>query len=324
MAFGKPGSMGRGTGKQGVAHLGGASVPLLYDDFSGAVAALAGRIPQRGPAWGVTGIDAADVVAGGGQMYDSVSSSGVYYATSALSAKPREIGCKFTSPDMYVGMRLGGTVSSGKLLAIQVVPSGVADAAFTQVNYTTVAGDTTLAITATNFAAAISANATMIARGITAVAVGADIQLRATKCPRVRSVFATSPYSASTLNVGAPTLASWITGNNFLTGMVHFRAGADGWLDWSIYNGGGSSFTSLTVVPYEGLQTNTEYIYRCQISGSSVSGGLWDTAGNVIATATGSDSRIATLSGQSAFFESTSNTPLFTRAWATLANNQVS
>lgn len=296
---------------------------LLDDLFAGSVANLSGRVPNVGPAWSVTGGDFAGVVAGGGEMYDSLNGTGVYYAVAALPQKPREIGCRFSTSVVFYGMLVAGPISSGKLLAIQVVPNGVADESFTQINYTTVAGDTTIAIAMTNFAAAINANATMIANGITATAVGNEVRLTATKCPRIRGVFAASPLTSSTTGAPGVTLASYITGNNALTGMVHFRLAPSGNPAWAIYNGGELGLASFTVAYYEGLQANTEYVYRCQIDGNNVSGGLY-LNGTQIASATGSDTRIGTNSGASAFWESGGDKLRFKRAWATTRIGMIS
>ncbi|MCK1543275.1 hypothetical protein IVB12_16155 [Bradyrhizobium sp. 179] len=226
--------------------------------------------------------------------------------------------------DIFVAMNLGGSFSSGKLLAVQVAPSGVPEASFTQINYTTVVGDTDLAGAATSFAAAISANAVMSAAGIVATAVGTQIQLRATNSPRLKTVFATSPITASYIDSFCPTLASFVTGNNFLNGMVHFRLDSSGKPDWTVYNGGALALSSLSVT-FKGMQINTDYIYRCVIDGQNVSGGVWDTAGNVISTASGSDSRIATWAGASCFFEGGGADLLrYKHAWATLRANQKS
>jgi hypothetical protein len=302
----------------------GGPPPLLDDSFAGTEAALAGRIPPIGPTWGVTGADAADVVAGDGQMYDKVSSEQFYYATADLSQMPREIGCRFLNTDPYMAYSLGGTPSSGRLLAIQIVPSGVADASFTQVNYTTTAGDTTLAITAASFAAAINANATMIANGITATAVGSDIQLRATRSPHIRTVFATSPLTASIKDSANLTLASWPTGGNFLDQMIHFRSTSSGRLVWTVFNNAELPLSSVTVTHLQGLLANTEYVYRCQIDGNTLTGGIFDLSGNAVCTVVGSDSRVSTWSGNSAFWEAGGSRLRFRRAWATSRINQLS
>lgn len=53
---------------------------LLYDDFGGAVAPLAGRTPNKGPAWAVTGASAAGMTAGGGVMEQAAGDNSAGYA----------------------------------------------------------------------------------------------------------------------------------------------------------------------------------------------------------------------------------------------------
>jgi len=308
--------------------IGGASAlsvglpPLLVDDFEGAVAAISGREPNVGPDWSVTGAAASGVVAGGGQMYNATDVAGVYYSVSALQEQPKEIGCRFLMTDLYVAMRLGGTFEAGKLLAIQVLPSGVADASYTQINYTTQAGDLTLSGVATAYATVINANAAMIAAGITATAVGQDIQLRATNSPRIRTVFATSPVTASTTNSFCPTLACYPTGQNFLTGMVHFRLDASGYPDWTVFNSSALTLSSITRNHFKGMQIDTEYTYRCVLDGEDISGGVWDSNGDAVCTVSGSDSRIPGWSGASAFWEGGDSRLRYKRAWAARRANQ--
>lgn len=61
---------------------------LLYDDFTGAVAALDGRTPKKGPAWSVSGSGGALMMAGGGHMNMNDGASLVGYATATFSQNP--------------------------------------------------------------------------------------------------------------------------------------------------------------------------------------------------------------------------------------------
>jgi len=292
---------------------------ILYDDFLGTVAAIGGRVPDFGPAWSVTGSGAANVEAGGGEMYTTGSST--YYAVSAMPQQPVEIGCLFTMTDVWIAMNLGGTFSSGKQLVIQVTPSR--SATTHNVFYTTQAGDTDLAGAATSFAAAINANANMIANGITATANGTRIELRATECPYIAGTSAPFPMSSSTLSSGSPTLSSYVTGGNFLNGMVHLTTTVNGSLDWKIYILGNTAMTNMTATSIAGLKANTDYIYRCVIQPPNVSGTLSIAGGPTIATAFGSDDRVTTLAGNTSFWEGNTSSLRFKKVWATKVANQI-
>jgi len=317
---------------------------LLWDNFSGGSVSLNGKVPLVGPAWVVTGAAGSAVTSSSGYMGDTGSGVGAYYPQANLSAMPFEIGCKFVLSDVWVGMALGGVFASGVLLAIQVQPSGQGASAgnaapygggiYTQINYTTVAGDTNLLGAANSFASAINANAAMIAAGITATvsttfsATGPTIQLRsATGVPTVKSVYAASSITASRGVASGPTAAFFVTGQNFLNGMVHGRFDATGYLDWSIYVSGVTPMTTFTSYYSGGLLANVEYTYRYTLSGSTITGSVLDPAGNVIASGTATDPRIAQYAGDSVFFEGISDAAghdelRFTRCWAALVAGQ--
>lgn len=64
---------------------------LFYDDFSGAVAALSGRAPDKGPAWSVSGASAGGMTAGGGVMKQSAADASAGYAMVNHGQVPKKV-----------------------------------------------------------------------------------------------------------------------------------------------------------------------------------------------------------------------------------------
>jgi len=64
---------------------------LFYDDFSGTVASLSGRTPDKGPAWSVSGASAAGMTAGGGVMKQSAGDASAGYAMIDHGKVPQKV-----------------------------------------------------------------------------------------------------------------------------------------------------------------------------------------------------------------------------------------
>ncbi|WP_028136145.1 hypothetical protein [Bradyrhizobium japonicum] len=87
---------------------------LLYDDFSGTVAAVSGRVPQKGAAWTASGASAGVMVAGGGQLKQT-NDTPAAYAFNQLSQNPGKL----------VGKWQNDNGASGAVPTIAICPSTV-------------------------------------------------------------------------------------------------------------------------------------------------------------------------------------------------------
>lgn len=296
---------------------------LLYDDFRGSEAPLSGRLPVIGSAWSTTGASGAAMVAGDGRMWQQ-SGGPAGYGTQALARRPVEIGCTFELSEVHVGVTLGGSVTVGDLLAIQILPSGAET--HTQVNYFVAAGDGDLTDAAASWAAAIAADPTLAAAGVAATAVGTTIEIIADVSPRVvakAALAAPSFNTPSSITLSehssdAPTLACYQTGADFVAdGMVHFRLGPDGFMDWTIFDDYPRPLDPEPERVTRGLRPEVEYTYRCRLDPPHVHGSIVDPDGVTLSTITAIDDRIASYAGAVVFFETGhANTVTYRSVWA--------
>lgn len=278
----------------------GVSNYLLLDNFTGTSASVVGRVPNIGSAWALDQTGGITVSVGSSVMTQSAG-TGSSYTKNDTPGVIKEVGCKFKVSSVANKVTLNGAVAAGNQIGVNIYPSNNSN--FYQVTYTEVAGDTTLAIAATNFAAAITANAFSISNGITATANGAVISLTATECPRVVTFVVTGTTTLAAGNSPAPTMANFITGANYLNGMLHFRLGVDGLCDWTFYNGGQVAFTTYARnSALKGLQANTDYVYRAVVAAPYCFGGLY-LNGTLVNAAWGQDANMSTYNGKSVFYE---------------------
>lgn len=283
---------------------------LLSDNFVGD-GAVNGRIPQIGSAWGVSGIDAANLATLGGEMYQNAGVAAAY-ATSATAALIGEVGCNFRVTAITNAVILGGSATAGAFIGANIYPSG--STSFVQPTYTLSGGDT-LDTAATAWAAVITANATMIANGITANAVGTTVFIVATQSPRV-DAFGVGTVTTTASTGAIPVLATYVTGSDFTQNMLHFRLGPDGYCDWTIFDGGVITLFNTFTGKRIGLTANTTYTYRCCISPPYVWGGVYSGA-TLQGCAWGQDSRISSKTGGTCFFETFgANVLFYGDAWA--------
>lgn len=277
------------------APLGGTNI-LLYDVFAGTTA-LAGRSPNKGPSWAADGSAGGSLSVTGGALLQTATGSS--YSRSDTSGTVREVGCSFRLASVSNSVILGGTASNGAAMFVNIYPSR--SVGFYQVSYT-LNGTDTLATAATALAGVINANATSIANGITATANGTIVSVTATECPGLAYAVAGS-VTLSSGNTAVPTLANFITGQNYLNGMLHFRLGVNGAMDWTFYNGGQIAFQSITRnSAYTGLSANVDYTYRCFIGPPYVWGGVWKGSA-LVNSVWAQDTGMATYNGSSVFFE---------------------
>jgi hypothetical protein len=93
------GSLGSGGGSDRFSQY------LLYDDFTGSVAALDGRLPRKGPAWSTVGSGAAFMMAGDGELNMDGGSALVGYATAAFDSNAGKLTAVWstteTAPILY-------------------------------------------------------------------------------------------------------------------------------------------------------------------------------------------------------------------------------
>lgn len=288
---------------------------LLRDFFNGD-GSLVGRLPDIGPAaWVPTGPSFDKMVTQGGEMFQNDIGAGSAYGTLAASSTVAEVGCTFRCGSAVSGLALSGAPSNGALIGVNVYPSR--SAVFIQVTYTLIGTDT-LASAATALAAAISSNSQMISAGVSATANGARVLFASTnqEAPKLAS-FSAGSVSLLLSNTATPTLASYVTGQNFAQEMIHFILGVDGSLFWSVFIGGvNTGLQSYTSKVFRGLKPGLEYTYRCCIAPPYIWGGVWDGT-TLVSAAYGQDDRISARNGASGFWETAGASEFFYREiWA--------
>lgn len=146
---------------------------------------------------GITATSAGQVVA-----IKSASVNATTYVQSTNAGATETITLA-VAPNGATTLGVGGTITVGNVLTVVVYDSGLVGGSKT-VNYTVVAGDTTLALLATHLAAAIAADTGLVAQGISATASGTVVTL-ASNSPNVTTYRqAVNSAATETLAMGLP------------------------------------------------------------------------------------------------------------------------
>ncbi len=192
-------------------------------------------------------------------------------------------------------VKLGGTVTTGNVLTITVKDSSLAGGQ-EAVNYTVVGGDT-LSTIATKFAAAITANANLLALGVNASANGSEMRIKSAS-PNITT------YAQSTSGGATTTISLGVT-NNFAENAVIGGTKTTGNTITITFSdaalGGGSTAITYTVLAGDTLTTMTTGLKNA----INANAGL--TAAGITATSIGTTITIkSTSSNATTYSQSTS------------------
>lgn len=294
---------------------GGLLPPLLLDKFdrAGANLNLNGQIPDIGSPWVTTLSAGGSLVTNAGTMFQS-GGTGVGYATSACPALIGEVGCQFTLSAVTNSVVFSGTAANGGQIFCNIFPSRQGSNQIV-CGYAMTATDT-LATAVAALASVMTAN--IAGRfGLAVSVAGTTITVTAPECPKLSPAALGAPVTVAQQPSEQPTLATYITGNNFINGTLHFYMGIDGTLLWTVYNNGLIAFSSFTQSTLIGLSANTLYTYRCCVAAPYVWGGLWQGTTLLNSAWAQDNSAIATYGGKSCFFETGGGAQLkYNEVWA--------